>query len=201
MTSESVSGMQWPRWALVLFGLISVAAGVMTLVWPGITILVLVIFLGIDVLIWGLLLITNSFRAGDGRVLGVILGVLALIAGASLFLQPLRNLGAVVIVLSVFWLVGGAIEVIESVVDRSKNWGWELISGLLSVAAGVIAITWPGITLLVIALTAGIWMIAIGSVRILAAFGKRTPATATAPLPTDVPLDRPAASTLSLIHI
>lgn len=84
---------------------------------------------------------------------------------------------------------------IESVVERSKNWGWELISGLLSVAAGVIAITWPGITLLVIALTAGIWMIAIGSVRILAAFGKRTPATATAPLPTDVPLDRPAAST------
>jgi uncharacterized membrane protein HdeD (DUF308 family) len=183
MTSEYVSGMKWPRWALLLFGSISVVAGVMTLMWPGVTILVLVVFLGIDILIWGLMLVTNSFRTGDGRVLGIVFGVLALIAGASLFLQPLRNLGAVVIVMSVFWLVGGAIEVIESLVERGKNWGWELLSGLVSVGAGVIAVTRPALTLLVLALVAGIWMIVIGSVRILAAFSKRTPATATAPIP------------------
>ena len=72
MTSEYVSGMKWPRWALLLFGSISVVAGVMTLMWPGVTILVLVVFLGIDILIWGLMLVTNSFRTGDGRVLGIV---------------------------------------------------------------------------------------------------------------------------------
>lgn len=99
----------------------------------------------------------NAFRTGEGRILAVILGVLALIAGAALFLQPLRNVGAIVIVLSVFWVVGGLIEVIDSIVDRGRNWGWELVSVLLSVAAGVIAIVWPGITLFVIAVMAGIW--------------------------------------------
>jgi uncharacterized membrane protein HdeD (DUF308 family) len=89
----------------------------------------------------------------------------------------LRNLGVIVIVLSVFWVVGGLIEVIESIVERGRNWGWELVSGFLSVAAGVIAIAWPGITLFVIAVMAGIWMIAIGVIRLIAAFTKQ-PATA-----------------------
>jgi uncharacterized membrane protein HdeD (DUF308 family) len=145
----------WPRWALITFGIISIIAGVMALVWPGVTVLALVIILGIQILIWGVFLVVNAFQTGQGRVLAVIFGVLALIAGTSLFLRPVRNLGAVVLVLSVFWVVGGLIEVIESIVERTRGWGWELASGLLSIAAGIIAIVWPEITLFVIAITAG----------------------------------------------
>jgi uncharacterized membrane protein HdeD (DUF308 family) len=167
----------WPRWALITFGVISIVAGVLALVWPGVTILALVIILGIQILIWGVLLVVNAFQTGEGRVLAVIFGVLALIAGTSLFLQPVRNLGAVVIVLSVFWVVGGLIEVIESIVDRGRGWGWELVSGLLSIGAGIVAIVWPGITLFVVAIMAGIWMIMIGVMRLVAAFGRPSSAT------------------------
>lgn len=180
---DTVSGLKWPRWALILFGLLSVVAGALAVAWPGITVLVLVILLGIDILIWGVMLMVNAFETGQGRILAVILGVLALVAGAALFLQPLRNVGAIVIVLSVFWVVGGLVEVIDSIVDRGRNWGWQLVSGLLSVAAGVIAIAWPGITLFVIAVMAGIWMIAIGVIRIIAAFGKEASMSPVEPLP------------------
>ncbi len=169
---DVASAFGWPKWALILFGILSVLAGVAALVWPGMTILVLIALLGVDLLIWGILLMVNAFQTGQGRVLAVILGVLALLAGTSLFLQPLRNLGAVVIVLSVFWAVGGLVEAIESVVERGRGWGWELLSGLLSIAAGVIAIVWPGITLLVVAVLAGVWMIMIGLIRIVAAFSR-----------------------------
>ena len=169
-TQTAAHSLGWPRWALIVFGLISIVAGVLALVWPQVTILALVILLGIDILIWGILLIVNAFRTGQGRVLAVVFGVLALIAGTSLFLQPMRNLGAVVIVLSVFWVVGGLIESIESVVERGPGWGWELVSGLLSIGAGIVAIVWPGITLFVIAIVAGVWMIMIGLMRLIAAF-------------------------------
>jgi len=169
-TQTAAHSLGWPRWALIVFGLISIVAGVLALVWPQVTILALVILLGIDILIWGILLIVNAFRTGQGRVLAVIFGVLALVAGTSLFLQPMRNLGAVVIVLSVFWVVGGLIESIESVVERGPGWGWELMSGLLSIGAGIVAIVWPGITLFVIAIVAGVWMIMIGLMRLIAAF-------------------------------
>jgi uncharacterized membrane protein HdeD (DUF308 family) len=175
--------MGWPRWALVLFGVISVIFGVLALVWPELTILALVILLGIEILIWGVMLMVNAFREGQGRVLAVILGVLALIAGTALFLRPLRNLPAVVIVISLFWVVGGLIEAIGSIVDRGRGWGWELVSGLASIAAGILVITWPEITLGIIAMVVGIWMIVLGVVRIVAAFmpsGTGGPPTAVA---------------------
>ena len=48
------------RWAFVLLGVISTVAGILALVWPGATILVLAILLGIRVLISGITLITFS---------------------------------------------------------------------------------------------------------------------------------------------
>jgi uncharacterized membrane protein HdeD (DUF308 family) len=87
-------------------------------------------------------------------------------------------------VLSVFWVVGGLIESIGSVVERGRGWGWELASGLASIAAGVMAMVWPGITLFVIAILAGVWMIVIGFMRLIAAFtggaGAPTPPPAVA---------------------
>jgi uncharacterized membrane protein HdeD (DUF308 family) len=167
---NAVHSLGWPRWALILFGILSIIAGVLALVWPEVTILALVILLGIDILIWGVLLVANAFQTGQGRVLAVILGVLALIAGTALLLRPLRNIPALLIVLSVFWVVGGLIESIESIVDRVPGWGWELVSGLVSIGAGIAVIVWPGITLFVIAIVAGVWMIVIGFMRLIAAF-------------------------------
>jgi uncharacterized membrane protein HdeD (DUF308 family) len=179
METETYS-LGWPRWALITFGIISVVLGVLALVWPGLTILALVIVLGIEILVWGVLLVVNAFQEGQGRILAVILGVLALIAGTSLFLRPLRNIPALIIVLSVFWVVGGLVEAIGSIVDRGPGWGWGLVSGLLSVVAGILVISWPEITLFVIAITAGIWMIVLGVVRIVAAFTRS--GTGTSPL-------------------
>ncbi len=172
MMQADAYSLGWPRWALITFGILSIIAGVLALVWPGVTILALVILLGIQILVWGVLLVVNAFQIGEGRVLAVIFGVLALIAGTSLFLRPVRNLGAVVIVLSVFWVVGGLIETIESIVDRGPGWGWELGSGLVSIGAGIVAMVWPEITLFVIAVVAGVWMIMVGVMRLVAAFGR-----------------------------
>ncbi len=181
MTMAPARPMSMPKWALIVFGLLSIVAGILAFAWPGVTILVLVMLLGIDLLIYGVMAMMNAFSTGEGRVLAVIFGVLALIAGTSLFLSPLRNLGAVVIVLSVFWVVGGLVQTIGSIVERGDGWGFDLFSGLLSVAAGIVAIAWPGITLLAIAVVAGVWMIIIGTMQLLAAFrgsGSPTPAPA-----------------------
>ena len=94
MTTEVidvVSGFRWPKWALILFGILSVIAGVLTLVWPGVTILALIILLGLDILIWGVMLMVNAFDTGQGRVLAVTPGVRALSSRASPVLPPRPN--------------------------------------------------------------------------------------------------------------
>ena len=64
---------------------------------------------------------------------------------------------------------GGGIG--RPVSDRGgPGWGWGLVSGLASVGAGIIAITWPEITLFAVAIVAGVWMIVIGFMRLIAVF-------------------------------
>lgn len=181
MTALASNGIQLPKWAMITFGLLSVIAGVLALAWPGLTILVLVALLGVHLLIYGVLTMIAAFQTGQGRVLAVIFGVLSILAGTSLWLRPMQNIGAVVIVISVFWVVGGVVQTISALVERDDDWGVELLSGLLSLGAGIVTMAWPGITLLVIAINAGIWMILIGVMRIWMAFRLRstTPAMAT----------------------
>jgi uncharacterized membrane protein HdeD (DUF308 family) len=177
----TTAAMGLPKWVLIVFGALSVVAGVMALVWPGVTILVLVVLLGIQLIIYGVVAMMRAFETGQGRILSVIFGVLAILAGTSLWLRPLRNLGAVVVVISVFWVAGGLVQTIGAMVDRGQHWGFELVMGLVSVAAGIVAIAWPGITLLVIAVMTGVWMIVIGLTWVVAGFrgGSGTPAMAT----------------------
>ncbi len=159
-----------PKWVLIIFGVISILMGILALVWPELTILVLVALLGIQLLIYGVIAIVTAFQAGQGRVLAVVFGVLAFIAGTALLLRPFQNLEAVVIVVSVFWVVGGLVQAISSIVDRHENWVWELVLGLLSIAAGVIVIVWPEMTLLAVAILAGAWMIMVGVTWLFTAF-------------------------------
>lgn len=170
-----------PRWALIAFGALSVIAGVMALAWPGKTILVLVILLGIHFIVYGIAAIATAFETGQGRVLSVIFGVLALLGGTALWLRPLQNLGALIIVISVFWVTGGIVQTIGAFLDRGEGWGWEVFSGVISLVAGVVAIAWPGMTLLAVAVTVGVWMIVIGLIWLWAGLrrGSAQPAMAT----------------------
>jgi uncharacterized membrane protein HdeD (DUF308 family) len=175
------AAMALPKWALIIFGALSVVAGVLALVWPSMTILVLVVLLGVQLIIYGVLAMMRAFETGQGRILAVIFGVLAILAGTALWLRPIQNLGAVVIVISMFWVAGGLVQTIGAIVDRDQHWGFELIMGLVSVAAGIVAIAWPGITLLAIAVITGVWMIVIGLTWVIAGFrgSSGTPVMAT----------------------
>jgi len=52
-----------------------------------------------------------------------------------------------------------------------RHWGWALAFGIITVFAGVIALAWPGPTLLVIAILFGAELVVLGVFRFVAAFG------------------------------
>lgn len=92
-------------------------AGILALVWPGITLLVLVVLLGIDLLQLAIALLAGSFAVeGEpvGRALAAVTGILDVLAGTSSFLHPLRTLPTIAAVIGVFWVVGGVAEVVSS---------------------------------------------------------------------------------------
>lgn len=171
------TGYVMPKWAAILFGLLSIAAGIAALFWPHITILALVVVLAIDLFMYGIYIIMAAFRTDQGKVLAVIFGVLSFLAATTLLLRPLQSIPTLLIVLSVFWVVGGLVMTIGSIIDRDEGWGWDLAMGLISVGAGIFLIARPGLSLVAIAYTAGIWMIVTGIIQLVGGF--RSPALAT----------------------
>ena len=75
------------RTAYVLEGILGVGAGVVTLFWPHVTALVLVVMIGIWALVTGIVEILAATRVGGGWLL-VVVGVLSLLAGILLLVRP-----------------------------------------------------------------------------------------------------------------
>jgi uncharacterized membrane protein HdeD (DUF308 family) len=101
------------RVARVLVGLLSLAAGVAALVWPGVTALVLVLLIGVWALVTGAVDIVAASRAPAHWGL-VVLGVLAMVAGALILVRPDAGAFAVAVVIGFFAIMAGVMRLMEA---------------------------------------------------------------------------------------
>lgn len=155
-------GKAWPVAAFV--GILTIALGVIVMVWPQQTLTVLAILLGLQLLLFGLFRLVSSFSS-DVRSPGLLafVGVLGMVAGVIVLRHPFETVVVLATLLGVVWVVGGAIELMTAVVDGSHGERWLMFfGGLLSVAAGVIVIAWPAPTVTVIAWISGIYLVLSG---------------------------------------
>lgn len=152
-------------WPVAMFvGVITIALGVIVMVWPSQTLTVLAVLLGLQLLLFGLYRLIHSFSS-DVRSPGLLafVGVLGMVAGVIVLRNPFETVVVLATILGVVWVVGGAIELMAAVVDDSHDDRWLMvIGGLLSVAAGVIVIAWPAPTVTVIAWISGIYLLISG---------------------------------------
>ena len=95
------SGRPW--WELVLVGLLGIAAGVLTFVWPGITALVLLYLIAAWAIVSGIFEIIAAIKLRkeiEGEWWLALTGILSVIFGVMLIAQP--GAGAIAVV----WLIG-----------------------------------------------------------------------------------------------
>ena len=55
----------------------------------------------------------------------------------------------------------------EAIGRIGKHWGWMLAFGILTIAAGICALVWPGITLLAAAIVFGVQLVVAGIYRLV----------------------------------
>ena len=99
----AVRGGSGPRWWLAVVGLLGVAAGLLTFLWPAITALLLAAFIGAWSLARGIFEIVGAIRLRkeiDNEWLLILSGVLSVLFGAAVLLMP--GAGALAIV----WIIG-----------------------------------------------------------------------------------------------
>jgi uncharacterized membrane protein HdeD (DUF308 family) len=172
--AERVAG-NW--WRLLLNGLALIAAGVLifSIDW---SIRGLATFLGALFIVHG---VTYALTTGiDARVrhANVVTGLLSIAAGIVIIAWP----GPGVVALAIFfgaWLIAiGTLTISGAFAARRvlPEWWLLLITGLLEIPLGVLALANPGATLAALITVGGIWAVAVGVMRIVLALEiKRLP--------------------------
>jgi uncharacterized membrane protein HdeD (DUF308 family) len=110
-------------------------------------------------------------RAGAALL---IRGILAVLFGVLVIAWPAMTVLAIVFVFGVFALLDGAASLYHYFSRRQRASGWTLASGIVSILAGIVALVWPGITALWLALLIGAWALVLGITQIVVSVQART---------------------------
>src|SRR5215471_21363067 len=102
----------------------------------------------------------------------ILLGVLSIIVGIVALAWPGVTILALVILFAIYAFMDAGLQAVRAFSsDTAGPVFGHLFLALIAVAAGIIALVWPGPTALVLVLVVGIWAFVSGFFEIYAAFG------------------------------
>jgi uncharacterized membrane protein HdeD (DUF308 family) len=158
-------------WVLLIKGICAILFGVFAIAWPGITLWSLVILYGAFVLADGIMAIALGIAGHErGRAWwGMILvGILGIAAGVITFIWPGLTALVLLIIIASWAIVRGVFEIIGAIKLRKViDDEWIMVlSGLFSIAFGVLLLLRPAAGALAVVLLIGAFMIAIGIMAI-----------------------------------
>lgn len=168
-------------WALAVRGVAAVLIGLAALVWPGLTLAVLIILYGAFAVVDGGFAIVAGIRGTGGTRRWLLLaeGVLGLLAGLVALFWP--GLAAVVVIyVFSFWAIfGGLLRILGAILLRREidnEWTMAL-GGALWVLLGIVLAVLPGAGLLAFAWVIGVLTLAMGVTLLIQAFRVRGQST------------------------
>jgi uncharacterized membrane protein HdeD (DUF308 family) len=164
------AGRVWYLFAIS--GFVSLVIGILVLAYPDPSVKLLGVFLGIDLLIVGGLLIIRGLAKdtdADAAPAAVLLGTIGLIAGLVVIRNPSASLTLLAVAIGIYLVVAGAVTLGHGLVN-SEHRGATLVRGAVLVAAGTVILAWPDISLRTLAVLAGIALALQGAIEIGEAF-------------------------------
>ena len=169
-----------PLWLRLALAAATLALGVVIVIRPTTSLDVLALLLGGGMVLTGILELTG--RANDERPtwpalgrLGWLTGIVWIAAGAFVLLWPGLTVRLVAVLVGILLLVNGAIGVL-SAFRRNRGWDTRIADAAFGIAGllfGVLALTWPDITLLVVAVVFGASLIMRGVADLWTALRRR----------------------------
>ena len=165
------------HWGVVLFmGIASLIIGIVALVWPGATVVVIALLLAIWLIVTGIFGIVRGFArglSGGMRALMIITGVLSVILGIIALQGMFQAVEILAIFIGIAFLFRGFATLFLGA-EQKEGRGWNIFGGIVMLIGGFVILVWPGISLVTLAWVAGIWLIVLGIFEIIGAFRLRS---------------------------
>jgi uncharacterized membrane protein HdeD (DUF308 family) len=151
-------------WLLLLRGITAILFGILAFIWPGLTLVTLVLMFGAFALVDGAIMLGAAFSGAAKPMPSwwlVLVGLLGIAAGIVTFLWP--GMSAILLILFIgAWAVAhGIFEIVGAIQLRKEieNEWMLILGGIISVIFGIIVLIAPGAGALAL-----VWWIAIYSI-------------------------------------
>jgi uncharacterized membrane protein HdeD (DUF308 family) len=168
---ESVSRVTVLRSQIVIVSIIGIVVGAIALVRPEATLLTIAVIFGTYLIASGIIrltmAITNRNASTGQRGFAGSLGVVILIAGVVCLLDPTESLTLLAYVIGFGWVAEGIIDLTGGTrATTSPRW-LAILSGVISIAAGVIVFTLPTLAISVFISWGAILLIIVSATTLL----------------------------------
>jgi uncharacterized membrane protein HdeD (DUF308 family) len=157
----------------IISGLLAVILGVVILAWPGKSIIVASVLLGIYLVVSGVAQVIFAFSlhvSAGSRILLFVSGAASLILAVLAF----RHFGEgyAILLLGIWIGVGFVFRGVATTVTAISDpilpgRGWAIFFGVITIIAGVIVLAYPYDSLVTLTLVTGIWLIITGLFEII----------------------------------
>lgn len=161
----------------MIWGILMFACGILAISLPRVSSIEIVIVLSWLILIagvWHLIFAFHSHSIG-GFLWKILLAVLYLIAGIYIWMYPLLSVVSLTLILAVFLVLEGIIEIALYFGLRSlRHSGWVMFDGIVTLILGILIWRqWPSSSAWVIGTLVGISLIFSGVSRFMLSFAAR----------------------------
>ncbi|MEU9479968.1 DUF308 domain-containing protein [Streptomyces sp. NPDC048191] len=165
-------------WTWILgSAIVTLAAGVLILVWPDETLHVLAVVVGLYLLLTGAIRFVTAFAREDHgeRLTGLLVAVLYVLAGVLCLRHPLQTVTALSLLVGLVWLVSGALTLYTAIAaGELPHRGVVLGIALLGIVAGIVVLALPAESARALTRLLGLWLVLLGLAELAAAFAWRS---------------------------
>ena len=165
-------------WTTLLRGVIWILFGIVLFARPGISLVALMLTFGAFVLVDGIANVVSAIGGGqekENRWLLLLVGLLGIGVGVLTFFSPGATALALLFYIAIWSIASGLLWIVAAVRLRNEIEGefWLALSGLLSIAFGVLLVARPGAGALSVIWLIGGYAIVFGVTLVLLAFKAR----------------------------
>lgn len=172
MKSDLAAFRRLPRRVSLVAGLACVVIGAVLVTQPFTSLSVLVALVAAGLLVTGVMDLVSA-RFSPSPAVTVAAGVGWLVAGIVVLAWPGITIFALAIVVGISMIIGGTARIISAVRGTADQRVATALSGLASVIFGALALSWPDVTVLVIAVVFGARTVLFGLSQLVLAFSHR----------------------------
>ncbi|GAA3922177.1 lipase family protein [Microbacterium invictum] len=164
-----------PLWLRIAIAAVSIGLGAVIIIRPTTALDVLALLLGGGMVLTGILELTGRTDDDERPRWRSAIGVAWLVAGAFILFWPGLTVRLVAVLVGLLLMFNGGVGVV-SAFRRGRTWDQRVSDaafGASGILFGIFALGWPDITLLVVAVVFGAWLIMRGSAGLWNALRRR----------------------------